>query len=129
MAEQADKQAFGLPHNHGGSFEQVLQKMPPELEFGKASNIFQQLCDSTRLRILWLLCHSEECVYNLSAAIHMSSPAVSHHLRTLKQTGLISSRRVGKEVYYKLADTEEARLVHRMIDDVFEMNCPNNSIR
>ena len=59
----------------------------------------------------------------------MSSPAVSHHLRTLKQTGLVSSRRDGKEVYYKLADTQEARLVHRMIDDVFEMNCPNNSIR
>ena len=129
MAEQQHSHPSGIPHNHGGSFREALEKMPPEPEFDKASGIFQQLCDSTRLRILWLLCHSEECVYNLSAAIGMSSPAVSHHLRTLKQTGLVSSRRDGKEVYYKLADTQEARLVHRMIDDVFEMNCPNNSIR
>ena len=117
-----------MPHDHGQDIEQVLEKMPPEPEFLKAANTFQQLCDSTRLRILWLLCHSEECVYNIAAAVGMSGSAVSHHLRILKQTGLISYRRVGKEVHYTLADTEAARLLHKMIDDIFDMNCPRNSI-
>lgn len=118
-----------VPHDHGQHLDQVLAKMPPEPEFGKASGVFQQLCDPSRLRILWLLCHCEECVYNISAAVNMSGPAVSHHLRSLRQSGLLNSRRVGKEVHYRLADTEEAQLVHRMIDDIFDMNCPRNSIR
>lgn len=128
MAETASPRAE-MPHDHGQQIERVLAVMPPEKEFEKACGTFQQLCDVTRLRILWLLCHSEECVYNIAVAVGMSAPAVSHHLRILKQTGLIGSRRIGKEVHYKLSDTEEARLVHRMIDDIFDMNCPRNSIR
>ena len=118
-----------MPHDHGHALEEVLEKMPPEAEFQKASDTFAQLCDSTRLRILWLLCHSEECVTNIAAAVGMSGSAVSHHLRVLKQTGLISFRRIGKEVHYTLSATPEAGLVHRMIDDIFDMNCPRNSIR
>lgn len=104
-------------------------KCPPNRNSARPPAFSNSSAIPSRLRILWLLCHCEECVYNLSAAVNMSSPAVSHHLRSLKQSGLLSSRRVGKEVHYRLADTEEARLVHRMIDDIFDMNCPANSIR
>ena len=45
----------------------------------------------------------------------MSSPAVAHHLRLLKVAGLVTSRRVGKEVFYRAADTELVRAMHRMI--------------
>lgn len=110
-------------HNHNQNLEKVLQAMPEEEDFCKASDIFQQLCDPTRLRILWLLAHSEECVNNISLSIDMSSSAVSHHLRNLRQAGLIVNRRAGKEIYYKLAETKTARLIHKMIDDVFEMEC------
>lgn len=113
-------------HNHGGNLEQLLEHMPDEENFYKACDIFQQLCDPTRLRILWLLAHCEACVLNISVAVGMSTSAVSHHLRTLRQTGLITNRRAGKEVYYKLADTQTAGLIHKMIDDVFEMNCPQS---
>jgi len=56
----------------------------------------------------------------------MSSPAVSHHLRQLKNAGLIVSRREGKEVYYKAADTEQSRLLHIMIEQVLKITCPGN---
>lgn len=88
------------------------------------SFLFQQLGDPTRLRILWLLCHCEECVCNLAAAVDMSAPAVSHHLRILKKSGIISSRRDGKEVYYSLSDTPQAKLLHHAIDALFEVSCP-----
>ena len=84
---------------------------------------FGLISDSTRLEILWLLCHTEECVMNIAAAVEMSSPAVSHHLRILKDAGLITSRKVGKEAYYTLAATEEADLVHKIVDAVFDINC------
>ena len=61
---------------------------------------------------------------NISALVDMSSPAVSHHLRLLKSSGLIVSRRVGKEVYYRAADTEAARLLHHMIEKLVEITCP-----
>ena len=118
-----------MPHDHGSQLAAVLKRMPDEGEFITAAEVFGQLSDATRLRILWVLCHSEECVTNIAAAVGMSDPAVSHHLRILKKNGVLKSRRVGKEVHYTLADTEEARLCHRMIDDVFEMNCPGVGIR
>lgn len=111
-------------HDHGDNLEKILQAKPEDEEFVKACDIFQQLSDPTRLRILWLLAHAEACVLNIAVSVGMSTSAVSHHLRILRQTGLIVNRRAGKEVYYKLASTQTAKLIHKMIDDIFEMNCP-----
>ncbi len=111
-------------HNHSGNLADLMAAIPTEQQFFMAADIFSMLCDSTRLRILWLLCHAEECVSDIAAAVNMSSPAVSHHLKTLKQSGLITSRREGKEVLYTLAKTKEATLVHNTVDDIFEINCP-----
>ena len=89
---------YNLPHNHGQNIERVLNKMPHTEDFTDIAFLFQQLGDPTRLRILWLLCHCDECVCNIAAAVDMSAPAVSHHLRILKKSGIISSRRDGKDV-------------------------------
>ena len=111
-------------HDHDAHLDKVLETMPDEKSFALASEMFQQLCDPTRLRILWLLAHSEQCVNNISVAINMSASAVSHHLRVLRQAGLIVNRREGKEIYYKLAQDRMSSLIHKMIDDVFEISCP-----
>lgn len=113
-----------LPHNHGQNIDSILTNMPETEAFQDAASIFQQLCDGSRLRIFWLLCHCEECGVNIAAAVDMSPAAVGHHLKTLKLHGLITSRRSGKEVYYALADTEMARLLHRTMDDLFGLTCP-----
>lgn len=113
-------------HHHSGHTKDMLQKMPESTAFEKVSDMFALISDPTRLKILWLLCHCEECVNNIAVAVNMSAPAVSHHLRLLKQAGLLSSRRDGKEMYYKLAELPEAQLLHRSIDDIFDISCPNN---
>ena len=124
MNTEHNKQTCEHLHNHAGNLTELMKEIPSEQQFFMAADIFSMMCDSTRLRILWLLCHAEECVSDIAAAVDMSAPAVSHHLRNLKQSGLITSRREGKEVLYKLATTKEASLVHNMIDDIFEINCP-----
>ncbi len=113
-----------LPHDHGQRIEKELENMPEESDFKTVSDLFKLLCDGSRIRIFWLLCHCEECVINLSSIVGMSSPAVSHHLRQLKSSGLIVSRRDGKEVYYKAADTQQAQLLHHMIEKMVEISCP-----
>ena len=114
-----------LPHDHGQSFEKNFDHMPDTCEFQTVSDIFKQLGDGSRIRIFWILCHCEECVINLSALVDMSSPAVSHHLKQLKAGGLIVSRREGKEVYYKAADTEQVELLHHAIEDLVKIACPS----
>lgn len=117
---------MNLPHDHGQNIEKVLAKLPSQEDCIQAAGIFKQISDGTRLRILWLLCHCEECVSNIAAAMEMSDPAVSHHLRLLRKSGLIVSRRDGKEIYYRLADTSQAQLVHRACEDMFRISCPLN---
>ena len=114
-----------LPHDHGQGIEQELQNMPSVENFQTVADIFKQLGDGSRIRIFWLLCHCEECVINLSSMVDMSSPAVPHHLKQLKAARLIVSRREGKEVYYKAADTERAQLLHHMIEAMVEIACPS----
>jgi len=114
-----------LPHHHGEEDISVLQEQLGCIDhFQLVSDVFRQLGDTTRIRIFWLLCHCEECVINISAILEMSSPAVSHHLRLLKRTGLITCRRRGKEMYYRAADTEQSRLLHQMIEQIMEITCP-----
>ena len=118
--------SFKLPHNHGEEGSEIILKeaLDRREDFEKISDIFKQLSDATRTRIFWLLCHREECVINISEFLGMSSPAVSHHLRTLKNKNLIISRRVGKEVYYKSADNEAARELHKAIEKIMDIACP-----
>lgn len=118
---------IALPHDHGeGEKTAYIHEQLSHIDdFRTAADVFKQLGDTTRIRIFWLLCHCEECVVNISAMLDMSSPAVSHHLRTLRSSGLIVCRREGKEVYYRAADTEQCRLLHEMIEQVMEITCLN----
>ena len=113
-----------LPHQHDHKSQHLSQHMPGAEAFQGAAQLFRQLSDGTRIRIFWILCHCEECVINLSAMMEMSSPAVSHHLRQLRESGLVISRRDGKEVYYKAADHLAAQSLHRMIEEMMTISCP-----
>ena len=115
--------AIQLPHDHG-NIQDILAALPDKSTCASMADAFKQLCDPTRLQIFWLLCHSEQCVANISAAVEMSAPAVSHHLRSMKDAGLIVSLRRGKEVYYHLAETVEANLLHHFVDSYLHINCP-----
>ena len=120
---------FVLPHHHDNNsadMTPILGQLSRTEDFRTIADAFKILGDSSRVRIFWLLCHCEECVTNISAMVDMSSPAVSHHLRQLKAGGLIVSRRSGKEVYYKAADTEESSLLHAMIEKVMMIACPHD---
>lgn len=116
-----------LPHHHGtdtlspAAAQSILRRTD---HFQALADTFRPLGDVTRLRIFWLLCHCEQCVVNIAAMTDMSSPAVSHHLRELREAGLVTSRRDGKEVYYRAAANAQSELLHRMIEQVMQIVCP-----
>ena len=117
----------GLPHDHGEeqNHTAAMQELLRDgAHFQNIADIFRQLGDPNRIRIFWLLCHCEECVVNIAAMVDMSSPAVSHHLRVLKDSGLLASRREGPYAYYRASDAAQSRLLHEMIEQVMDVACP-----
>ncbi len=118
-----------MPHHHIDRKDPLFlrQALAGVREFGVVAELFGQLRDPTRLRIFWMLCHCEECVINIAAMLDMSSPAVSHHLRSLRDTGLIVGRREGKEVFYRAAETEVSQLLHHMIEETMSIACPEEA--
>lgn len=101
---------------------------PRTEDFQTASALFKLLSDVSRLRIFWLLCHCEVCGTELAAMVDMTPPAVSHHLRLLRASHLLVSRRKGKEVYYRAADTIQAQALHHMIEKMVEISCPKDTL-
>jgi DNA-binding transcriptional ArsR family regulator len=67
-----------------------------------ANTLFRAIAHPARRQILTLLANSDRSVKELTAAFTMSQPAVSQHLRELRQARLVTSRKVGSEQKYKL---------------------------
>jgi DNA-binding transcriptional ArsR family regulator len=64
--------------------------------------VFQALADPSRRAIFEALMHGEAAVKDLTARFDISQPAVSQHLATLKDAGLVDARREGRCVYYRV---------------------------
>ncbi len=111
-----------LPHHH--TDDSLLSEIPDIEEIAVVSEAMKQLGDPARLQIFWILCHCEECVANLAAMVNMTSPAVSHHLRVLKDHNLVTAQRRGKEVYYQASHTPLVDSLHHTIEDIAKIACP-----
>ncbi|WP_243387433.1 ArsR/SmtB family transcription factor [Bacillus kexueae] len=77
------------------------------LEMEKAAVLLKLLGDKTRLSMLKLIEHSECCVCEFVEIFQMSQPAVSQHLRKLKDAGLIKENRKRNWVFYSLNEEYE----------------------
>lgn len=74
------------------------------------------LGDATRLRLLALLrCDCELCVCELTDALELSQSTLSTHLQTLRQSGLVSARKDGKWMYYRI-DSAQIALINSLFE-------------
>lgn len=72
----------------------------------KKADFFKALGDENRLRIVQMLAEKDMCVCEIIEKLNVSQPAVSHHLKTLKQVGIVEDRREGKWIFYSLSQQE-----------------------
>lgn len=91
-----------------------------EVEIELMSNFFKMLSDPTRLKILLFLGQEEICVNDIASGINMTKSAVSHQLALLRTARLIKNHKVGKEVYYSLADEHVKILIEAAFEHVNE---------
>jgi DNA-binding transcriptional ArsR family regulator len=75
----------------------AITPMPPTRE-----DVFRAVSDSTRRRLLDLLAESDRSVVELARPFRMSQPAISQHLRVLRQAGLVRARRKGRSRVYRI---------------------------
>jgi ArsR family transcriptional regulator, arsenate/arsenite/antimonite-responsive transcriptional repressor len=73
---------------------------PPDAE--RLAARFKALADPTRVAIVNRLAAGECCVCDLNAAFDLSQPTISHHLKLLRDAGLVESSRRGTWAYYRL---------------------------
>lgn len=83
------------------------------MDIEEATQIFKALSDPTRLRLIQLLVQQERgsalCVMALADRLEVSQPAVSQHLRVLRNVGLVRGERRGFRVHYFLDEDELAK--------------------
>ena len=79
--------------------------------FRQLEDFFAALGDATRLRMLKLIADEELCACEVMAALELTQPTTSHHLGILERTGLVTSRRNGKWMFYKIANPKVKNLV------------------
>ena len=73
-------------------------------KLNKMADFFSILGDTTRVKILDALDKNELCVCDIANVLRMSKSSISHQLGTLRRSGIVKCRRVGKEVFYTLDD-------------------------
>jgi DNA-binding transcriptional ArsR family regulator len=98
----------------------VRKEMPTDEVLLDLSDLFKVFSDSTRVKIICALLRAEMCVCDIAALLGMSKSAISHQLRTLRQTRLVKYRREGKVVYYSLEDAHVGNIFDQGLVHVCE---------
>lgn len=83
------------------------------------ARIFKALGDPTRVRLVSLIGAREDgeaCVCELTDAVELAQPTVSHHLRLLVDAGLISREQRGRWAYYRIVDGAMRRVARALAD-------------
>jgi len=91
---------------------------PPEAR--SIARFFQVLADPTRVRIVKALADKAWCVSDLTQALDMDQPAVSHQLKYLRKMGLVRWEKKGRHVYYMLDDSH---LLEILVSSIAHLEC------
>ena len=105
---------------HQDVVNQVKEGLLSDSSFGEMAELFKCLSDPTRLKIVCALLAAEMCVCDIGALLEMSTPAISHHLKVLRQLKLVTFRRSGKIVYYTIADEHISPILSQALGHIKE---------
>lgn len=102
----------------------TIEPIPNELitteKAQRMAEFFSFLGDANRLRVLSLLANKEFCVSDLAALLEMSESAVSHQLRNLRAMRLVTYRKQGRNVFYRLHDSHIFHLYQAVAEHLDE---------
>ena len=98
----------------GGGFMELTEK--------KIALIFKALCDENRIRILKLLRTGEKCACKLLEELNISQPTLSHHMKILCESEIVTGRKEGKWMHYSIS-TEGSQIARECLNNLTTVNC------
>lgn len=84
-------------------------------QYQENAAVFKAFCDESRLRILELLQDGEQCACVLLEQLNIGQSTLSHHMKILNQSGIVSSRNEGKWTYYSISDEGAKRAADLLV--------------
>jgi DNA-binding transcriptional ArsR family regulator len=123
FADDGEDLCSELPHPSHVDSDKLLQKQPLSNEKAqRMAEFIGFLADPNRLRILSILAEREMCVGDLAMAVGMNESAVSHQLRILRTIRLVSSRKQGRHVFYRLLDDHVFNFYQAVVEHLDEVD-------
>lgn len=105
---------------HPEAVKKAREAQPSEPSLQEATLLLKAVADPTRLRLLSALATTELCVCDLAAVLGMSESAVSHQLRVLRTSRLVTYRKAGRIAYYRLNDHHVTDLLTGVLEHTAE---------
>lgn len=95
--------------------------MPSEEMLEKLTELFKVFGDKTRMNILYALDKGPLCVCDICEILGMTKSAVSHQLKILRQSALVSYNKSGRNVYYSLADEHVRTIIEIALEHLMHI--------
>ncbi len=105
---------------HLDTVERKKVIMPDPSTLYDLADFFKIFGDSTRMNILFAIDGEPMCVCDIADLLGMTKSAVSHQLKILRQSDLITYRRSGKNVFYTLADDHVRDIINKALEHIKE---------
>ena len=105
---------------HADVINKKREEMPDESTLYDLSDFFKVLGDSTRISILFAIDGEPMCVCDIASLLGMTKSAVSHQLKILRQSDLVTYKKVGKNVFYTLADDHVRDIIEKALEHIKE---------
>lgn len=105
---------------HAELIEKNRATMPDESTIYDLADFFKIFGDSTRMSILFAIDGAPMCVCDIAALLGMTKSAVSHQLKILRQSDLITYKKVGKNVFYTLSDDHVRDIIEKALEHIKE---------
>jgi ArsR family transcriptional regulator, lead/cadmium/zinc/bismuth-responsive transcriptional repressor len=106
--------------NQINACKEDIERVAPEIE--RVAKVLNLAGNEVRLKMLFLIYNeSEMCPCDLSDVLDMSVPAVSQHLRKLKDGGLVKDNKIGQTIFYRLID-ENISILYPMLKNMKTIN-------
>lgn len=105
---------------HSEVIDKKRELMPSEETLYDLSDFFKIFGDSTRMSILFAIDGEPMCVCDIAELLGMTKSAVSHQLKILRQSALITYRKSGKNVFYTLADDHVRDIIEKALEHIKE---------
>lgn len=95
-------------------------------DYAAAARVFKAFCDENRLQILEILQSGEKCACVLLEDLQISQPTLSHHMKILCDSGIVTGRKSGKWVYYSISP-EGSKQAENLLHQLTALHIPENN--